>query len=634
MADYNYDAEDVDADEEGFEREFIPTRDNVVFLIDVQHSIFESAGLKDTEGFEETDTWFDVALRVAREFLKMHIISSDSDKIAVVFYGTRVTENANNFENIFTLQDLDEPSAQRIRDLEAVREQDFVDRVGSAPEKSPEHLRNGLWAAQQLLHTGSSKAYKRVLIFTNDANPPGTSKQADNFRELIMARATTLHEANVTVEVLPLVKPEQSFPMAFWNHIVHAGEDAETGTSFSEGADTLYRLQSLPGLLRQRGYRKRTAGKARWIFPEGFQLAVAMYALIQPATKSTPVYLHAIKNEPLRIESALICQDTGAILTEVPKRMFPKKADAEKLAGRILPVIISTQELRELKIVKDPGLYLLGFKPRSCLRPWHTWRQSTFVYPDERAMPGSTTAFIALHEAMLQSDRMAVCTYVRTRNSEPRLVALVAAQEEKDDYGEQVSPPGMHMLHLCFADDIRTPESDPNLVGTDFPKASEDQIAAAEAMIEKLSMGESAYVGMFQNPMLQRHYQVLEALALGELPPEVDDRLQPDIQGMQTVGGAAIDAFRTSVYGPDYDEPGFGAKKPTAGNKRPAPEEEAALMEALEGIDYEGLAAKGALGRLKVDELKKYLKAKGLKQTGKKDEVIQRITEHMEKGKT
>lgn len=51
------------------------------------------------------------------------------------------------------------------------------------------------------------------------------------------------------------------------------------------------------------------------------------------------------------------------------------------------------------------GLYLLGFKPRSCLRPWHTWRQSTFMYPDERTMAGSTTAFIALHEAMLQSDR-------------------------------------------------------------------------------------------------------------------------------------------------------------------------------------------------------------------------------------
>ena len=45
-------------------------------------------GIAIRQGFEESDTWFDVALRVAREFLKMHIISSDSDKIAVVFYGT------------------------------------------------------------------------------------------------------------------------------------------------------------------------------------------------------------------------------------------------------------------------------------------------------------------------------------------------------------------------------------------------------------------------------------------------------------------------------------------------------------------------------------------------------------------
>ena len=30
------------------------------------------------------------------------------------------------------------------------------------------------------------------------------------------------------------------------------------------------------------------------------------------------------------------------------------------------------------------GLYLLGFKPAALLRPWHTWRQSTFVYPGAR----------------------------------------------------------------------------------------------------------------------------------------------------------------------------------------------------------------------------------------------------------
>lgn len=46
---------------------------------------------------------------------------------------------------------------------------------------------------------------------------------------------------------------------------------------------------------------------------------------------------------------------------------------------------------------------------------------------------------------------MAVCTYVRTRNSEPRLVALVAAQEEKDDYGEQVQSTASSLSSFSLA---------------------------------------------------------------------------------------------------------------------------------------------------------------------------------------
>jgi hypothetical protein len=72
------------------------------------------------------------------------------------------------------------------------------------------------------------------------------------------------------------------------------------------------RAQTLPGLLRHKAYRKRTAGRARWQFPGGFQLAVAYYALLQPATKGGPVFLNATNNQPLKVESALICQDTGA----------------------------------------------------------------------------------------------------------------------------------------------------------------------------------------------------------------------------------------------------------------------------------------------------------------------------------
>lgn len=69
----------------------------------------------------------------------------------------------------------------------------------------------------------------------------------------------------------------------------------------------------------------------------------------------------------------------------------------------------------------------------------------------------------------------------------------------------------MHMLHLCFADDIRAPEVDKNLVGTAFPEPSQEQTERAEELVEKLTM-QDGYVGMYENPLLQRHYQAGQPL--------------------------------------------------------------------------------------------------------------------------
>ena len=67
------------------------------------------------------------------------------------------------------------------------------------------------------------------------------------------------------------------------------------------------------------------------------------------------------------------------------------------------------------------------------------------------------------------------------------------------------------MLHLCFADDIRAPEVDKNLVGTVFPEPSKEQTARAEELVEKLTI-QDGYVGMYENPLLQRHYQAGQPL--------------------------------------------------------------------------------------------------------------------------
>ena len=53
-------------------------------------------------------------------------------------------------------------------------------------------------------------------------------------------------------------------------------------------------------------------------------------------------------------------------------------------------------------------------------------------------MPGSATAFIALHTRLLERGMFALCSFVRSRVAEPRLVALLPQLEEKDEAGSQV----------------------------------------------------------------------------------------------------------------------------------------------------------------------------------------------------
>ncbi|KDD71402.1 hypothetical protein H632_c5111p0, partial [Helicosporidium sp. ATCC 50920] len=85
------------------------------------------------------------------------------------------------------------------------------------------------------------------------------------------------------------------------------------------------------------------------------------------------------------------------------------------------------------------------------------------------------------------------------------------------------------MVYLPYADDIRYPEKDPWLTNPESIKfASPSQVALAVRLIESLQLG-AFRSDDIPNPHLQRHYAVLEAIALGEEPSEViDDETLPD----------------------------------------------------------------------------------------------------------
>ncbi|PPR96089.1 hypothetical protein GOBAR_AA24580 [Gossypium barbadense] len=178
-------------------------------------------------------------------------------------------------------------------------------------------------------------------------------------------------------------------------------------------------------------------------------------------------------------------------------------------------------------------------------------------------------------------------------SSQPQLVALVA-QDEITSAGAQMEPPGMHMIYLPYSDDIRDDE---------------------EARTYSL---------------LQRHYAVLQALALAEDDiPETIDETAPDEEGLTRPAVVkAAEAFKLSVYGDSYDEESdMGKEKMSeASRKRKAIAENAA-----KDYDWGNLADKGQLKNLTVGDLKVYLNAHNLPVSGKKEALISRILTHMGK---
>lgn len=617
---YNADETPDQEYEDKFAAGFEPFRENLVFLIDAQPAMFEETELADAAEFKG-DSWFDAALKTTREILKARIISSDNDRLAVVFYGTRESQNNNAFDSIYTFQDLDMPDAQRIRGLESLLGGKFEQQIGSKGSADPEQLHYALWTASQLLSSASSKASKRILIFTRDESPAG---QAGNFKEQILSRAQELSETNTQMDLLPMIPADQKFDMSFWSAVLQkAGE--EDSWEY-EGQYIPDRLTSLAGTVRHKAYRKRVLSRdVHWSLGNGFEIAVSLYAMVHTAVKGAYTYVKAQNNEPLRSETAFICNDTGAVLTKtnLTKSLFPNPTQYK--TARYPKILLTTDEMQEIRNVQPKGLRLLGFKSVSMLKHHHQLRSPTFLYPDEQSMPGGTQTFIALHAAMLKKNKMAVCSFVRTKAAEPRLVALLPQQEELED-GIQVTPPGMNMVYLPYSDDLRQPEADLSFTGASHPKADEHQVQAAERLMNSLNLQHFASSGI-PNPTLQRHYQVLECYALNEEPPEkVVDETQPDVAGMNKHLDAIV-AFRDAVYGEGQDD--VIKPKMPASRKRKSAEEEQSVKEEADAINFKGLAADGKLGKLTVNDLKKYCEVNQLPKSGKKDDIVQRITAHL-----
>lgn len=69
---------------------------------------------------------------------------------------------------------------------------------------------------------------------------------------------------------------------------------------------------------------------------------------------------------------------------------------------------ITPEEILNIKKFDRVGMVLMGFKPRSYLKVYHNIKHSTFVYPDEKRIQGSSQAMDAIIHSMIEKDKIAI----------------------------------------------------------------------------------------------------------------------------------------------------------------------------------------------------------------------------------
>ena len=161
-------------------------------------------------------------------------------------------------------------------------------------------------------------------------------------------------------------------------------------------------------------------------------------------------------------------------------------------------------------------------------------------------------AFASLHAAMVKKQCMALVRYSRNPRS-PRLAVLIPQEEEIDDDGSQLVPPGLQLVTLPYLDNLRDVPVPPPVHVTDTT------MDLARTLVRNISPEESFDSSSISNPALQKHYALVEAHALSDpvcrWNEGEDDETQPDV-GIQQTWGETISDLAASCISPDDDSGG------------------------------------------------------------------------------
>ncbi|CAG8534330.1 636_t:CDS:10 [Ambispora leptoticha] len=601
-------------------------RDAVFFAIDCSESMLkpDSSDIDNVESDRENkdpNIPLRSAIRAASEVCLRKIIDRTQDYVGVLFYNTKEHKNKSDAAHIYVLHDVDFPDVNRIRELSelASGEINFDERIGSSNEEFP--LANVFMACRESLAQLSPSFKTKRIFFITDQDQP--HKKNRYLRSAAITRTHDLAEIGIEVNLFSINRPDKQFNFnAFWSEIVSDEDLKKNHVNTSGDIEVL-----VQHVMTKEAPRRSIFSLPFRLGPDDtLTFGVKGYVLCIEKKKPTHQWAY-MKSEAIKLaksKSTYICADTAQRLLSADIKYY-YEFGGEK-------IVFTNDEINELKKFGEMGITLLGFKPYNRFKFHYHIEHPYFIYPDEEKYEGSTRTFAALHQKMLELEKIAICQVRLRKTSVSRISALVAQKEELDEYGAQIHPPGIQMYFLPYAEDLR-----PLPEWSELTSAPSDLAQIMEEVITPLTIKSGFSPDKFKSPALKRFYDVLQCIALDkELPETYTDSTVPKVNAIRKRVGKKFLEFNKRVI-LDAEEIKANRQdivhepKPTkARAQRKATTDTAAKSKTKaapeDGVDVEALWKDGRAEKAKVADIKAYLTKIGRTVTGKrKAELLEEL---------
>ncbi|CAN9253843.1 unnamed protein product [Alternaria sp. RS040] len=650
----NRPGEEEEEEEEIDESSYKTIKDAVLFAIDVSPTMLEKPP-KSEDKKAERDSPTSAALKCAYQLMQQRIISNPNDMMGILLFGTEKTDlkdGDNTFQNCYLLADLDVPSAQDVKRLRDMVENEEEAEEILKPTKDGASMATVLFCANQIFTTKAPNFSSRRLFLVTDNDYPVKVK-AD--KDTAVTRARDLYDLGCTIDLFPISQPDHTFDRSrFYDDLVYPTSPSDpdapvaipSTTKVAKSGEGISLLKQLISSINSKAAPRRALFSLPMELGPDLRIGVKGYILIkrQEHVKSCYVW---VGGEKPQIAVSTTTQMANESARAIEKTELRK---AYKFGGDA--ITFTPEEITQIRqCFGEPVIRIIGFKPISSVPIWTNTNKSTFIYPSEADYIGSTRVFSALQQKLLKSQKMGLVWFIPRRNAAPTLAALIPGEERINEEGEQLMPPGLWLVPLPFADDIRQ-----------FPTPPEQPLKTTDALtdkmrliIEQLQLPKGIYdPSRYPNPDLQWFYRILQALALEEeLPVQPEDKTIPRYKQIDKRCGEYIED-----YGKEFEEayaqqqksalahrtkptakkrPGGGADgedKPAAKRVKKEP-----MVKAEDGGEEEDgmtdqqmadLNNSGKISKQTVAVLKQWLSARGQSIGGKKAELLERVQEYLE----